>query len=123
MLNPPGLVAGDVLLFDGGAVLDVIRFNPGQNGGSLLFYSDNVDGFDSPADTVGPPGALYANVSAINEGAIYTPLAGQPGFVAGASAPVTYKFLSEIPEPATLPLLGSGLIGLAVVLRKRRQAA
>ena len=49
---------------------------------------------------------------------------GYPGFVAGASAPVTYKLLSEIPEPATLPLLGSGLIGLAVVVfRKRKLAA
>ena len=62
-MGPPSLVAGDVLLQDGigGPILDVVRFNPAGNGGnpdyhaSLLFYSDNVDGFDALADTSSPP--------------------------------------------------------------------
>jgi hypothetical protein len=107
LLNPPGLVSGDVLLQDGvgGPILDVVRFNadevtPGGNTGTLLFYSDNIDVFDSLGDTPSPPGALYPNNITIlevgdevNNGAIYTPLAGQPGFVAGAAAPVTYTLI------------------------------
>jgi hypothetical protein len=135
LLNPPGLTAGDVLLFDAdlGAVLDVLRFNPtettGVGTGALVFYSDNVDGFDAGADTTSPPGAFYTNSITIDEvgveganGAVYTPVAGQPGFVAGAAGPVTYTFISDTPEPATLTLLGSGLIALAGTFRKRRLA-
>jgi len=50
---------------------------------------------------LGPEGA---------NGVTYTPIAGQPGFVAGAAGPVTYVFLSDgqIPEPSSLLLLGSG---------------
>src|SRR5205823_12652805 len=112
---PTGLVAGDLLLFDAelGLVLDVIRFDPDENGGSLLFYSDNIGGFDALADTPGPPGAFYTNTFTIPEvgpegknGATYTPIAGQPGFLAGAGGPVTYIRHSETrPGPATLPLL------------------
>jgi hypothetical protein len=107
LLGPPALIAGDVRLQDGagGPVLDVIRFNPAGTGGpsypaSLLFYSDNVDGFDSPGDTPGPPGVPYTNVVTIlevgpeaNNGAFYTPTANQPGFVPGFT--VQYHYLQR----------------------------
>jgi hypothetical protein len=91
LFGPPSLVAGDVLMFDPavGTFLDVVRFNPAGTGGnaaypaSLLFYSDNIDGFDALGDAPSPPGALYPNNvtiadtgDEINNGAIYIPGAG-----------------------------------------------
>jgi hypothetical protein len=123
-------VEGDVKLFDADAhtFLDVVRFN---GNGTLLFYSDNVDGFDALCDTVSPPGAFYTNTLTIDElgteaenGAFYTPLSGQPGF--DLSGP-TYHFISDghvpvatVPEPTTLALTGTGLLGLAAFRRRRR---
>jgi hypothetical protein len=133
LLNPPGLVSGDVGLLDPeGFVLDYLRFNatevnPSGNVGSLVFYSDNVDGFDALADTPSPPGALYPNNIVIPEvgtetqnGAIYIPTAGQPGFVAGASAPVEYVFLSDVPEPATWTMMILGMGAIGTLTRRRR---
>jgi hypothetical protein len=68
------------LLFGG----DVTRFN---GNGTVLFYSDNIPTADSPADTPGPPLALYPHPVTIPElgletlnAGFYTPLPGQPGF-------------------------------------------
>jgi len=133
LLNPPGLVAGDVLIeefadFDT-LLSDVIRFNPeipGAYPASLLFYSDNLDGVNAPADT-GLPTALYTNVVNIIEigsegfnSASYTPLPGQPGYVFDPEGQIqyvmSYTFISDghtaVPEPTTMLLLGSGLLGL-----------
>lgn len=133
LLNPPGLTPGDVFMTDadcGGCFLDVVRFNPSSfiagGTGSLVFYSDNVPSFDALGDTPSPPGAFYANTISIPEvgleggnGAIYTPLPGQPGFVTGAAGPATYVLISDTPEPGTFLMLGSGLVGLAGVLRRK----
>jgi hypothetical protein len=118
-------VVGDILMAgasDGGAIFDVVRFN---GNGTVIFYSDNVPTTDAPADTPGPPGALYANQLTISEvgpegnnRGIYTPLAGQPGFDA-AFAP-TYTFISDVPEPVTSTLIGFGLLGIIGILRYRR---
>jgi hypothetical protein len=112
-----GMIPGDVLMTDTGSVLDVVRFNLDPIlGPTLVFYSDNVDGFDSRADTPSPPGALYANSIMIpevglegNNGAVYTPLAGQPGSVPGMAA--TYNLTSDgVAVPG--PIAGAGLPGL-----------
>jgi hypothetical protein len=132
LLGPPSLVAGDVLLTDAGLLGDVIRFNPAGTGNpaypaSLLFYSDNIDGVDALGDTSGPPRTFYTNTviipelgNELNNGAIYTPRAGQPGFVAGFN--VTYDLISDgtgVPEPASITLLGFGLAGLLIAKRKK----
>jgi hypothetical protein len=102
----------DLMLLDPitAAISDIIRFNttsPLSNGtGSLVFYSADVGG-GSLAD-VGLPSSFYANTVSILEGASYTPVSGQPGFVAGAGAPVTYNITSPVPGP----IVGAGLPGL-----------
>jgi hypothetical protein len=140
LLNPPGLVAGDLVLLEpsgGGLISDVVRFNTtspfGAGAGSLVFYSDNLDGVDALADT-GFPGATYTNVFTTtevgpegNNGFVYTPTAGQPGFVAGAAGPVIYHITSD--TPAATPEFGSvfslgGLLaasGAGVWMKRRRR--
>ena len=108
MLAPPGLVTGDLLILEPttGALSDILRFDSVRAG--VFVYSDNFDGVDAPAD-VGFPTGLYPNMFTTTEvgpeganGITYVPIAGQPGFVAGAAGPVTYVFLSDgqIPEPS-----------------------
>jgi hypothetical protein len=113
-------VQGDVRMQDPleqNLFLDVIRFN---GDGRIFFYSDNLDGFDAPADTPSPPASFYTNVALIQEqgpeggfqDAFYSPQPGQPGF--DPSLP-TYHFVSDgvVPEPASLSLLIAGIFAAA----------
>jgi hypothetical protein len=129
MLNPPGMVLGDVIIKENADLTsDILRFDPVFQGGGIFVYSD-VEALDpqpSLAD-IGLIGAFNTNVLTFlevgpegNNGLVYTPTAGQPGFVPGFN--VTYTFSSDtpIPEPATagLMVLGGGLI-LVARLRRR----
>ena len=134
--GPPSLVAGDVGLFDAdtGVVLDYIRFNDYGTGGdpnypaSVLFYSDNIGGFDALADTDGPPNPLYDNRVFIDEvgsegnnGAWYHPGPNDPGFV-GGGFDVTYHFISDVPEPGTVALFLSMVVpGGFLAMRRRKR--
>ena len=114
--------------FPGGPLSDIIRFNPAGTGGpaypaSLVFYSDQDGGVESLAGTRFPT-APYANtltLTEVNGGVVYTPLAGQPGFVSGFS--VTYHGISDVPEPSTWILMGTGLVGLLGYRWRRREKA
>jgi hypothetical protein len=138
LLNPPGLVAGDLILFEprgeNGVLSDIVRFNlssPTGGTGSLVFYSDNADTGSDLADT-GFPTATYTNKLTATEigpeganGFTYTPTAGQPGFVAGAAGPVTYVLESDVasvPEPSTLIPL-AGICGILLVALTKRKAS
>ena len=143
---PPGdrVTPGDVLLFDDGnqgLVLDIIRFNlvvsdfPATFRSFLVFYSDNVDGFDALADTPSPPLAFYDNRVFIpelgpegNNGAFHTPLPGQPGYVESAvigEQGFTYHFVSDgtIPEPSSTALFSLGLAVLLMAVSQRRRTS
>jgi hypothetical protein len=132
LLGPPSLTAGDLGIFDAsGLFSDVVRFNDYNTGGvpgypaSLLFYSDPVAGiYDSRADIYSPPTSLYPNALGLLEiwsngvsSVLYTPASGEPGYVPGFS--VTYDIISDTPEPSTIILFTSSLIGAAGVLRHR----
>jgi len=107
-------VSGDLVVMESGTttISDVVRFV----GAQFAVYSDNSDGSDSLAD-IGIP-ELLSNVVYVDEvglengmnGVVYTPTAGQPGW--NTTNAVTYNFISDIPEPATMCLLGLGAFAL-----------
>jgi len=91
-------VQGDVNITNSSeGLLDVVRFN---GDGTLLFYSDNISGFDSIGDTSSPPLNSYTNIATadeigneVNNGAFYTPTPGQPGY--DAEFQPTYHLISD----------------------------
>ena len=126
LLAPPALMAGDLLLLDPvtNQISDVIRFNPMEAApapdgrlGTLVFYS--LAGGGMLADT-GFPSLLYANNFSLIENTLgatlYTPTAGQPGFIAGTSAAVTYHIFSEELAVSGVPETGSSLTLMSLAL-------
>lgn len=117
-------VQGDVLLHEptlADPFLDVVRFDGNFH---LIFYSDNTDGFDAPADVSAPPNPLYPNQAHIlevgpegNNYADYFPNPGQPGFDPSFPA---YQFISDVPEPGTMTLAGLGFTGLLAIRRRTK---
>src|SRR5438094_3667370 len=113
---------GDVLLLDNsGGISDLLRFAPAVSSGTgltqfIFLYSN--DGAGLLADT-GPPTAFYpnsVNFPEVENGAtIFTPTAGQPGFLPVAPLPITYQVFSTPDTGSTILLLGLGVSGLALM--------
>jgi hypothetical protein len=130
----PGIVVvGDLVLYEPttGQVSDVLRFVNSYNPttgpkGRVYVYSDMEAGETNPelADTRIPYDFLSLSVRTDEQGTengwngiVYTPnnVTDMPGYMTGYG--VTYTFTSDVPEPATIGILGLGALSL---LRKRR---
>jgi hypothetical protein len=119
---------GDILLTESGAqsnvVSDIFRFF--QN--NLIVYSEREAGetnFDLADVLVLPP--LQPNVAGPfqevgvegNNGFVWAPPpgSGAPGDV---GFPVQYNFVSDVPEPGAVTLVGLSIAGLLAIVRRKK---
>ena len=133
--NFPAASVGDYLMLEPpnySSVSDVIRFwaPQGQGGNQVIFYSDNLDtGPVEPpyplADT-GLPGSYLNNNMPLLEGGAengyqavsHSAISSEPGYIGAGLG--NYTFISDVPEPNTLALIGVSLTGLALMAYRRR---
>ena len=69
------------------------------------------------------PSVNQVERSPIAARSVHTPVAGQPGFVAGTFVPVTYTIASAVPEPSSFVLLAVAAAGGVVAMTNRAKRA
>jgi hypothetical protein len=131
--------AGDILVFEPGTATnvlsDILRFD---GNGNVTVFSELEPGETSPDVADVPalplPGTVFINQLETGpnglpglEGSMnglfnYVPAAGTPGSTPAGVAPVTFNFISDVPEPSSWGLLIVGL-GVALLARRRKPIA
>ena len=124
----PTVVAGDVLIdeFGTSTVGDVIRFeNIGGSAVAFIFSDDIAGGLTAD---VGLPPSFQSTTATVTEtsagqafyGTTQALTSGQPGYCASCTNQPGYGLQSaDIPEPASLALLGASLVGFGWVRRRK----
>jgi hypothetical protein len=127
--GPPNGDASDILIFftDTVAGPQFGHTIAAECSDPFIGPGSTIDAGDTPCDTLLAPFGIktpttfdlaVAEAPAVNgtETTVYVPGPGQPGFGNG-----NYGVISDTPEPASLALLGGGLLGLAALVRKRKK--
>lgn len=104
--------------------IDLTSFTPGtlytvaMNGVTTSLFLNSIDVVTDTGNTFLLTGSGYGTLTGYADSLANFTLSSQ----GGRGLNVTFSSTTDVPEPGSLALLGTGLLGLGLILRKRRQA-